>query len=408
MASFEIFFKVGVCMNICQLGTGYMKIPPKSAGATEKVIYTLSKELSNFKNDVHIIDIEDSTRKENDLIYHDVWIPDFLMNEIETHGLKHVTKRLSFAVLSRLKLKQILRQEKFGVVHAHNQFSAAFNLKLIQSSNLPFVYTTHNAFWSFSSTERKKKINYKFKLEKNVLKKADGIIAISRTLKENIVKDLNIDSSKIKVIPNGVDTNLYSPSIECSEIKKKYSPNYELLILCVGRVSMIKNQRALVKAVPEILKTFPNVNFLFAGPIDDKEYFQDISHFIDNHNLKKKVFFTGDSSNDDMLKYFSASDVFVLPSFIEGFSLSILEALSCGKPLIVSNIKPNLDLIEEKNVGFTIDPNLKGDIAEKVLELLENDAIRKKFGTNARKLALKKYDWSKIAKRTLEYYEDLV
>ena len=394
-------------MNICQLGTGYMKIPPKSAGATEKVIYILSKELSNIKNNVHIIDIENISREKNGIVYHNLYIPGFLINEVETHGLKHISKRVLFAAQSRFKLKKILCQEKFDVVHAHNQFSAAFNLKLVQSNNLPFVYTTHNALWSYTSSKSRHKIDHRFILEKKVLKKADGIIAISRILKENIIKDLNIDPDRIRVIPNGVDINLYNPNIQCSEIRKKYAPNNERLILCVGRVSRTKNQGELVKAIPDILKSNSNVNFLFVGPIDEKDYFQEINNFIDHHNLNKKVFFLGNSSNEDMLKYYGASDIFVLPSFAEGFSLSILEALSCGKPLIVSNIKPNMELIENKDVGFTIDPQSKDDITMKVLMLLNDENIAKEYGKKARKLAIEEYNWNKIAKHTLEFYEEL-
>jgi glycosyltransferase involved in cell wall biosynthesis len=273
-------------MKICQVGTGFTSIPPQVSAATEEVVYHLCKELIQLGCDVHIIDILDKKRMVTDLPINEVPYFSFLKTT-RSNSLGLIARRLSFSFFSAIKLQKLKRD--FDVVHFHNQFPAfMFQLFARLSFNrIPTVYTLHNPIWGLSYREMPRNAQIKFALEIEVMNSVNKVIAVSETLKKNVIKRLNLRPSSIIVIPNGVDADLFHPSRASPTLRKKLAAKGERIILCVGRICRYKAQKLLIDAVPKITQENPNVKFVFVGPIDDTEYFKDILHTIDSQSLGK-------------------------------------------------------------------------------------------------------------------------
>jgi len=394
-------------MKICQVGTGFTSIPPQVSAATEEVVYHLCKELIQLGCDVHIIDILDKKRMVTDLPINEVPYFSFLKTT-RSNSLGLIARRLSFSFFSAIKLQKLKRD--FDVVHFHNQFPAfMFQLFARLSFNrIPTVYTLHNPIWGLSYREMPRNAQIKFALEIEVMNSVNKVIAVSETLKKNVIKRLNLRPSSIIVIPNGVDADLFHPSRASPTLRKKLAAKGERIILCVGRICRYKAQKLLIDAVPKITQENPNVKFVFVGPIDDTEYFKDILHTIDSQSLGKYCVFTGNVPSNLIPKYFAIADVFVLPSITEGLPLTLLQAMSSGRAIVASAIPQNMEVAKQGDEIIFVDPHNVEEMSSAIAQLLGDEDKRKKLGEKARRTALRYFEWKRIAEKTLQLYENMI
>ena len=222
-------------------------------------------------------------------------------------------------------------------------------------------------------------------------------ITVSKWMKDRIIQEnKKLTPNRVKVIYNGVDTNAFHPS------KRKYAKKYfpELAdidlpkVLYLSRFVELKGIRFLLKAIPQILEK-TDVHFIFAGA--GKNITLDIS--------KENYTFLGYIPHEITPYVYSLSDIFVLPSLYENFPLSVLEAMSSGLAVIATNVGGIPEMITHNENGILIPPRSSKDIARSVVNLVEDDQLRKELGVNARKTVEKKFSWKIAALRTKEYYE---
>lgn len=393
-------------MKICQVGTGFTSIPPQMSAATEEVVYYLSRELVKLCCDVTIVDIMDRKRLASDL--HIIEMPYFsFIKTTKSNSPGLIAKRLSFSFFSAMRLQTL--KHDFDVIHFHNQFPAFMFQLFARPSSKKFpkiVYTVHNPIWGLPDSEMPKDVRLKFALEVAVLKNACKVIAVSETLKRNMIKRLSLKSSSIVAIPNGVDTDLFHPCKATSTLRKELAPNGEKIILCVGRISRFKGQKMLVDAIPEITRENPIVRFVFVGPMDDAQYSKEINSTIRLQSLEKYCIFTGNVPSHLIPKYFATADVFVLPSVTEGLPLTLLQAMSSGKAIVASAIPQNREVAKQGDETIFVDPQNVDEMSNAVTQLLADEDKRKELGQNARRTVLRYFDWKIIAKETLQLYEN--
>jgi len=205
------------------------------------------------------------------------------------------------------------------------------------------------------------------------------------------------------VIPNGVnveDFNLSEEEVE--RVKEKYGLT-GTIVMFAGTITPRKGVWYLIKAA-EILKE-EEVFFLIVGKTNlDKKYAERVMDYAKKKNINAK--FTGLVPYGDLKALYSACDIFVLPSFEEGFGIVMTEAMASGKPLIGSNVGGiPMQVIEGWN-GFLIEPGNERQLAEKIEYLVDHPVERKRMGRNSRILAEEKFDWIKIVRRYLQVYEE--
>jgi UDP-glucose:(heptosyl)LPS alpha-1,3-glucosyltransferase len=242
-------------------------------------------------------------------------------------------------------------------------------------------------------------------IEKHNVKKAKNIIALSNSVKEDLIKYYNVPAEKIHVVYSGVNAEEFNP-----ENRKKYreeirkihgiSPD-DFLILFVGNPYGRKGLEFVIRALAKIKQK--NVKLLVSGR-DEPGEFQSI---ITQLGLDKRVIFRiGLSTNIN--KYFSAADVFVLPSLYETFGLVVIEAMASGLPVMVSdsNFVGASELIEDGKDGILLkDPKDFEAIAEKLKILIESENARKQIGKEANNKA-RKYTWERTADCMLKVLEE--
>lgn len=236
---------------------------------------------------------------------------------------------------------------------------------------------------------------------KKILKKVDRIIAVSSAVREDISK-YGLNKDKIVVIHNGVDTKVFKPTKPV--FKEQYEDSDNLLIF-VGRIIEQKGLDHLIDAMPHILKEYPSTKLLIVGKGKIKPR---LIKKVKKIGLNDKIIFPGFIDEELMPNLYSSADVFVLPSLWEVLPIALLEALSCGAPLLASDAGGNPEIVENGRNGFIFEKKNNEELIEKLRIMLDDHSLRKNMRRESREMALKKFDWDLITSKTLDFYRELV
>jgi glycosyltransferase involved in cell wall biosynthesis len=199
----------------------------------------------------------------------------------------------------------------------------------------------------------------------------------------------------VSVIRNGVNLRDFQNTKFPKDLKKKKN---EIVVSYIGRLAKFKGYDTIIEAAKKIIKKHDNVTFLFAGgsEIPAKEL----------NSIDKKIRFLG--FRKDIPDILAFSDIVLLPSFSEGLSNALMEAMASKKAVIASNVGGNLELVKPNKTGLLVRPGNAKDLEEKIMMLVKNKKLRKSLGKNAFKLIEKKYNWDILAKQWIKEMEDSI
>ena len=251
----------------------------------------------------------------------------------------------------------------------------------------------------------------------DVLKKFDLLIACTNLEKNFLTTKFLIPPEKIKVIPMGVDykkfENVHKTSLKHYSFKQKFfnkkESKYKLILFC-GYKNYEKGALSILKSIPYILKQIKKVYFVFIGP-STIAFNQELSK-ITKLEKARIINFTPDNLtgyfDKKKLTAFKEADIYLMPSRSDAFGISFLEAWSAGKPVIGARIGATPEVIRENIDGLLVQFDNPEDIAEKVITLLKNKKLRKKYGMTGQLKVSQKYTWDIIAKETHTTYKNLI
>lgn len=218
----------------------------------------------------------------------------------------------------------------------------------------------------------------------------------------------NNGDERIVEVPNGVDIDQFNPNVDGITIKKKHGILNKKVILFVGAL----DTPHFFKGINYLLKCFArinnkNINLIVVGDGDLKNHYMDIAR---REGIEDKTIFTGRVSNEDLPKYYAASDLTILPSITmgEAFGMVLIEAMATGKPVIASNLPGIRTVVDDGKNGYLIEPKDVEMLASRLQYLLENDDICRVFGTHGRKKVEEKYSWVQIGAKLEQIYSEVV
>ncbi len=211
------------------------------------------------------------------------------------------------------------------------------------------------------------------------------------------------DERKRRIVYNGINYR----AIE------KISPNYQLknelrlpddafLLTFTGRLSAQKNPKVLIEGLPNILKDYPNTYLLLIG--DDLGLEKELRVKAKRLKVYDNVRFLG--FRKDCVACLKSSDCFVLPSLWEGLSISLLEAMACGLPCLVSDIKGNNEVIVDGKNGFLFPPKAPDCFAEKVKQLIASKELRRRLGEEAKRTVRELFSEEIFLRETMKIYQE--
>jgi len=259
--------------------------------------------------------------------------------------------------------------------------------------DLAFKYfPKHFTFWD------RRKLDF---FTETAVKRADRIIAVSKSTKKDILKFYpKVDPKKIKVIYHGVERDFFSKKQSPGHTKKvlgKHKIKKDFL-LYVGALQPRKNLEVLVDAFEKLREKGRGFQLVLAGEPAWKS--EKILERIKNSEFKKDIILTGKVDFKDLPVLYQKAKIFIFPSLYEGFGIPVLEAWASGTPVIVAD---NSSLKEiGKDAVLKFKPSSPGDLLEKIELLLKRDIIKKRIVKKGLKY-LENFSWDKCAKETLDY-----
>ncbi len=238
-----------------------------------------------------------------------------------------------------------------------------------------------------------------FQTQREYVNHSDRLVAVSNYVKKAMVDETYVWESKITVINNGVDAEkIFSLK---KEVPKNTSP---VKIIYVGRIIKVKGLQKLVDALGKI----SNKNFILQI-IGEGEFKTELEKLVNLTSFKDKVKFLGLVGHNQVLEELIKADLFVLPTLrIEGFPMTIVEAMFAGLPTVVSDIGGNSDAVVDGVTGYLVKPGNINELSEKIADLLDHPEKRCQWGENARKKAQNEFTIEKMLDKYEEVFKGLI
>lgn len=277
------------------------------------------------------------------------------------------------------RLYGYLRAHHVALIHCNDLESAYYAAPVAKFLRVPVLWTCH-AWWQ---AERGWKMAFAEKFFARILTPTQHIreclIAANARLRE-----------RITVSPFGVDTNLFAPGSRDDTLRDELQIARDApLVTMLARFQSVKGHSTLLDAAPLILDIFPHARFLLVGDNEfgtsDADATRDAMHerVAADVQLRAAVVFAG--FRRDVPRILRASDVLVCPSAFETYGMANLEAMSCGVPVVSTNVGGPSETIVEGETGFLVPPRDVAALAARVNELLAQPALRQAMGTNGRR-----------------------
>jgi len=208
-----------------------------------------------------------------------------------------------------------------------------------------------------------------------------------------------MDPDKTVIFPWGVDIEHFT--------KKMFKrSNVQTFTLFGNRTwESIYGVDVLAKAFVKVAVSNPNVNLVLLGGGSQGARIRQI---LMNGGVLDRVHFGGHVTYNDLPRWYQMADIYISPSHVDGSSVSLMEALACGLPCLVSDIPGNKEWIREGENGWLFHDDDADDLAEKILQAIKARASFKKIGESARKTAEQKADWKKNFGKLLEAYDKVM
>lgn len=238
-------------------------------------------------------------------------------------------------------------------------------------------------------------------IEKRSFALADHFCAVSRYVGETTRALMKMGDRQITVLPNPVDPTLFRPHPEIEQVKNS--------ILFVGTLTEKKGIRQLIQAMPLVKQVVPDACLTVVGrDTNDKKagrsYQEGLIAGIPD-SLADSIQFTGPLPNAEVAGRIAQAQVCVYPSHMEAQGIVVVEGLASGKAVVASKLGPGPELIDDGINGLLCDPHSPESIAEKIIQLLTDDALRYSISHNARKKAVEQFSVDVMIEKNMDFYQ---
>ena len=295
--------------------------------------------------------------------------------------------RVSLSVWLRPRVKALLREHAFDIVHLHNPFSGFVPVNVLGLSDSVNVATIHayGARWLYRIGGKKLAMPY--------FRKLDGLIATSQPAREYISRYFPGDYT---IIPNGIRVDDFAHG----EGPFPHLQDGMINLLFLGRLEKRKGLKHILAAYSRLKWDWPNLRLLVVGPgrPDDESY-----RIMSERNLQDVVFIGG-VSDEDRIRYFQTADIYCSPATGgESFGIVLLEAMAAQKPIVATAIEGFSSVMTHGQEGLMVPPKDDEALAGAIAQLLKEPDLRSRLAANGRQRA-EEFRWERVAKRVLDFY----
>jgi phosphatidylinositol alpha-1,6-mannosyltransferase len=307
-------------------------------------------------------------------------------------GLKSASGLRDYWRLFRA-LKRLVRQEGIDRLHVGRDLPEGWLAWMLNRwCGLPYLVYVHGEELNLGVQSREMRW-----MMRRVFGRAERVIVNSRNT-ARLMRDWAPDE-KVTILHPGVDTERFTPSARDIQVRRDLGWGDRPVVLTVGRLQKRKGHDMLIRALPRICQAMPDVLYVIVGDGGERKALEALSREV---GVSDCVHFAGEISDDAMIRCYQQCDLFVLPNRevdgdIEGFGMVLLEAQSCGKPVVAGDSGGTAETMIPGETGLIVDCTSPGPLAEAVIELLRDGPRREAMGSRARQWVVERFDWAALA-----------
>lgn len=400
--------KIGILTN---------EYPPNVYGGAGVHVEYLTRELAALDNGRHEVEVVcfGDQRSDRDSIRVRGVRP---IAHIPAHDPRH--EKLFATLLQDLLMSSTLRQ--VDIVHCHTWYSHLAGCLVQHLQGVPLVLTTHSLEphrpWKVEQLGSAYHVSSW--IERTAYENADGVIAVSESMKQDVHELYGVTPDRIRVIHNGIDLRQYRPTPDPS-VLRAYNIDPDVpFVLFVGRITRQKGIVHLVNAIPYIQAGVQIV--LCAGAPDTPEIAREMTDAVERARMVSRqhiVWIDEMLPKEKVIALYTHAAIFVCPSVYEPFGIINLEAMACETPVVASAVGGIPEVVDHGETGLLVPPEaispteveprhpqqFSRDLATAINVLLSNPEMRASMAAKARVRVEEQFSWTSIARQTMEFYE---
>ncbi len=392
-----------------------------SVGGGELVFFNLAKQMSRLGHEVHIICHK--KRKINGDA--EIETPSSCIQELELMGIKihyvgpeeenngktpfgtskfgYIKMHMGFIINALQVANKINGQGKIDIIHA-NTFIPVIPASMIgKILQIPVIITVHNILIDSckqSSSQKAEPRPTSFIgpfLEKLILSlPVDAVHVVSKKVKE-----------QLRLIKPKANAFLVYNGVEMEEnLDLQFKLRYDKYVLYISRLVIGKNLQTVILAFKKVAQIMPDAKLIVVGDGPCRQEWQELA---DSNNLQNNISFFGHITSEK-IKYelLANASAVVFPSISEGFAMVPIEAFQMSKPVLISNVRPSDELVDDNVNGYLLPPHDPNEWAEKILYLLNNPNICKDMGSKGRLKVLETFNMVTVSSNMEQLYEKFI
>lgn len=311
-------------------------------------------------------------------------------------GIIDLALKLRCMFVTARALNKIIKQYQVDIIETTSYFSLCYFIlnKRIKVPVIVRVSTTFSQMMNGHYPFKSRGMNLIAAMEISFIKKSKHLVTHAQSHAQEIERLYGIDAGRFQIIPHGVAL----PNFD-----KSHEDGPTLKALYTGRLEYRKGTDVLLAAIPLVLEKKPDILFELIGNDTNNEY-QTKFEQGNGYAILQKVLFRGRIDNNALADAYNNCDIFVAPSRYESFGMIFIEAMSYGKPVIGCNVGGVPDIIINNYNGLFADTDNAQSLADKILLLATDKALRIKMGGNARTTVEDKFTGEALAVNSLNYY----
>ncbi len=327
--------------------------------------------------------------------------------ELYKHGISFINLNVIWRNIRPLKdiyglfkLYWFLKKNSYTIAHTHTSKGGFIGRLAARLAGVPVIIHTVHGF-AFHEESSSLKVFIYSKLERLAAHWCDTIITVSNFHREWALKLRIGTQKKIKTIVNGISEERIKPIHTIKGIKEKLGiASNEFIILSIGRLAKQKGFEYLIDAMPKLSDQIGigyKVLIIGEGPLRNI-----LEEKVKLLKVQGEVKFLG--FRKDISDLLAISDIVVLPSLREGLSISLLEAMAAGKPIVTTTIGSNMEVITHRETGILVPPKSSDKIVENILFLMKNKNLQKQLGNKAYQTFCECYTEERMLKEYIDEY----
>ena len=375
--------------------------PPRIVGGLSRHVYWLSKFLVEKGVDVIVITLSEGDYEKYEVVNNVkvIRINPYLTPSMDFLGWVHQ--------FNDTMIEKAVSIREYDLIHAHDWLVAPAAIILKHLKRLPLIATIHSTEYGRRNGIHNEFERHIHEIEWFLTYEAWRVIVCSNYMRNEVIQVFNTPWDKVDVIPNGVNPIEPVDQSQINEVSRRYGiPLGKPIILFVGRLVYEKGAHILVETIPRVVsETHGNVFYVFVGEGPMRPFLEEQ---VKRLGVQQYAKFTGFVDEITLKTFYNMAYIAVFPSLYEPFGIVALEAMSIGKPVIVSDTGGLAEIVEHLKTGIKVPPGNVYELGNAILRLIYDKSLARYLGENARKIVYEKYTWDKIADNTIKVYENVL